>query len=35
MARPFSMDPRKRVVAAVEWKGLSRHEASTRCIRLT
>lgn len=30
MAKPLSMDLRKRVVAAVEQEGLSRHEAASR-----
>jgi putative transposase len=30
MARPYSMDLRERVVAAVEDEGLSRHEAAAR-----
>lgn len=30
MARPYSMDLRKRVVAAVKEEGLSRHEAAAR-----
>ena len=30
MAKPYSMDLRKRVVAAVERDGLSRHEAAAR-----
>ena len=30
MARPLSLDLRKRVVAAVETEGLSRHEAAAR-----
>ena len=30
MAKPYSMDLRERVVAAVEKEGLSRHEAASR-----
>ena len=30
MAKPYSMDLRERVVAAVEAEGLSRHEAASR-----
>ena len=30
MAKPYSMDLRERVVAAVEEEGLSRHEAASR-----
>jgi putative transposase len=30
MAKPFSMDLRERVIAAVEAEGLSRHEAAAR-----
>jgi len=30
MAKPYAMDLRERVVAAVEEEGLSRHEAASR-----